>query len=138
MSAVIRFHKEHGKLVYSSLFHEQLYKLFKDALPEGQEVEAYFDVVNSDKSNGQLAKVHKVIREIAGHTGDSFDSVKLQVKRNAGLCFPDNDGTEKCKSFADCSREELGIAIQAAEEISAFVGLPTFVTGSMIPYFQEH
>jgi hypothetical protein len=136
MSAVIRFHKEQGKLVYSSSFHEQLYKSFKDALPEGQEVEAYFDVVNDDKSNGQLAKVHKVIRNIAAHTGDSFDSIKLQVKKKAGLCFTDNEGVERCKSFADCSRGELAMAIQTAEEISTFVGLPSF-NGSTIPYFQE-
>jgi hypothetical protein len=41
--------------------------------------------------------------------------MKVIVKKHAGLCMDD----ENCKSFKDCSKEELAMAIQSAIEIGA-------------------
>lgn len=90
---------------------------FVKTLEEGQELSVTYEVVNSTGSYGQLAKVHKCIRELAGFTGDTFEDMKLQVKIRSGLCTG-ND----CKSFADCSTDELSLAIQAAIEIGDLVG----------------
>ena len=37
--------------------------------------------------------------------------MKLQIKRQAGLCF-NKGGSEYCKSFGDCSKLELSSVIQ--------------------------
>ena len=47
---------------------------------------------------------------------------KLQVpslKRAAGLCFV-RDKQEYCKSFGDCDKDELNLAIQACVAIGEF------------------
>jgi len=43
--------------------------------------------------------------------------MKLQVKLRAGLCLE-----QSCKSFGECSKDELSLAIQAAIEIGDMVG----------------
>jgi len=58
-------------------------------------------------------------REIANELGYTFEEIKLQVKRQAGLCFMKNN-SEYCKSFAACDRAELNLAIQACIEIGDF------------------
>jgi hypothetical protein len=58
-------------------------------------------------------------REIANELGYTFEEVKLLVKRHAGLCFTRNN-TEYCKSFADCDKSDLNLAIQACIEIGDF------------------
>lgn len=92
-------------------------KQFIESLEEGQEVMVTYEVVNSTGSYAQLAKIHKCIRELAGFTGNTFNDMKLQIKIRSGLCINGN-----CKSFADCSTDELSLAIQAAIEIGDIVG----------------
>jgi hypothetical protein len=52
------------------------------------------------------------IRELAAESGHTFDEMQTLVKMKAGLCWEDH-----CKSFGDCSSEELNLAIQAVIEI---------------------
>jgi hypothetical protein len=91
--------------------------LFIKGLEEGETVVITYEVQTSDASYAQMSKVHKHIRELANYTGDSFEDMKLQVKLRAGLC-----NNSDCKSFADCSKEELAMAIQASIEIGDLVG----------------
>lgn len=91
--------------------------LFLKGLDEGEHVIITYEVQTDDASYAQKSKVHKNIRELANYTGDSFEDMKLQVKLRAGLC---NDSD--CKSFGDCSKEELSQAIQASIEIGELVG----------------
>jgi hypothetical protein len=90
--------------------------LFIKGLQEGETVVITYEVQTADHSYAQLSKLHKCIRELANYTGDSFEDMKLQVKLRAGLC---TDGS--CKSFSECSKEELSMAIQAAIEIGDLV-----------------
>lgn len=95
--------------------------LFIKGLQEGETVIITYEVQSEDASYAQMSKVHKHIRELANYTGDTFEDMKLQVKLRAGLC-----NNTDCKSFADCSKEELSMAIQASIEIGELVGFSLY------------
>jgi hypothetical protein len=95
--------------------------LFTKGLSNGDVVIITYEVQTEDASYAQVSKVHKHIRELANYTGDSFEDMKLQVKLRAGLC-----GESDCRSFADCSKEELSMAIQASIEIGELVGFSLY------------
>jgi hypothetical protein len=63
-----------------------------------------------------------MIREIAQEIGYTFAEAKINVKREAGLCFV-KDKQEYCKSFGECDKEELNLAILACIEIGDFNGM---------------
>ena len=44
---------------------------------------------------------------------------KLEAKRKTGLCFV-RDKQEYCKSFKDCSKQELNLVIQSLIEMGDF------------------
>ncbi len=101
-------------------------KLFKDSLKEGQEVENYLTIIEGDtKTLGQLAKVHTLIREIASFSGHTFSEVKKLVKEDASLFKVINSETneKELKSFGECSKEELSLAIQSCIRIGQLFGL---------------
>lgn len=103
---------------------ELKYQQFFNKLEENQLVEMYIDPQDDDANLGQLARVHAMIREIAHYTGDTFEEMKLKVKRKSGLCIETTIDGEKflyCKSFADCSKEEISLAIESVREIAAFL-----------------
>ena len=85
-------------------------------------LELFIGVSSAKGSTPQLARIHATIRKIANELGYTFEEVKLLVKRKAGLCFV-KDGTENCKSFGKCDKEELNLVIQACIEIGDFNGM---------------
>ena len=111
-----------GELSFPVKALESKYKNFLKNLPDGIKLEIFIGASSGKGSNPQLARIHAMIREIANELGYTFEEVKLQVKRNAGLCFTKNN-VEYCKSFAKCDKEELNLAIQAALEIGDFSGM---------------
>jgi hypothetical protein len=119
--------KENGKLIHVKTADAALYDQFRNNLPEGTTIELWAEEYHDDGTLAQLAKLHAMIRELAHHTGYTFHEVKLLVKDRAGLCFTYKlQGKEyfECKSFGDCSREELSLAIKAAVEIGEQVNHP--------------
>ena len=108
--------KRDGKLVYPDDKSKLNYQIFLDKLSEGQEIEVFMDLASNDKSAAQIAKVHACIRELAKESGYTFSEMKIIVKKQAGLCY-DDDGMEYCKSFGDCSKSQLILAIEACIEI---------------------
>lgn len=100
--------KKAGKLIFATPQDKLTYDLFIEKIPEGQKVEMYIDLANADHSKAQLAKVHACIRELAKESGYTFNEMKDVVKESAGLAG---------KSFADCSKDELMLAIEACIEI---------------------
>jgi hypothetical protein len=103
-----KFIKKDGKLVFSTAQDKVAYAILLDKLKEGQVVEMYVDLVGTDHSKAQLAKVHACIRELAKESGYSFDDMKTLVKKMSGL---------EGKSFADCTRDDLMLAIQSCIDI---------------------
>lgn len=126
MNKPVRLRKENGKLVHHVSADEIAFQLWKRSLDEGQQVEAYFDVVSNARSLGQLNKVHKLIHQIVSETGNDVLTVKKEIKRISGLYYPSLDGSIQYRSFADCSRDELSRAIFVAEEIGIGIGIPAY------------
>ena len=85
-------------------------------------IEIFIGVSGDKGTNPQLARLHAMIREIAQEIGYTFVEAKIEVKRAAGLCFV-RDKQEYCKSFGDCDKDELNLAIQACVEIGDFNGM---------------
>jgi len=122
-----KFIKRNGKLEFSSLAVSKQHELFVSNIPDGTIVEFFFEVQQDDGTLPQLAKLHAMIRELALHVGEPFDNMKLLVKDKAGLCLArEVSGKEYflAKSFGECSREELSLAIQAALDIGISVNCP--------------
>jgi S-adenosylmethionine:tRNA-ribosyltransferase-isomerase (queuine synthetase) len=108
--------KKNGNLVHINESTKISYQLFLDKLQEGQEVEVFMGLTSDNGSLAQLAKVHACIRELAKESGYTFDEMKFIVKKHSGLCY-DGGGAEYCKSFKECSKDELAMAIESAVEL---------------------
>lgn len=109
----LRMVKKKGKLVYADSGVALQMKEFIKSLEEGQIVESFFDVHKDDGTNSQLAKIHACIRKLAKELGYTFKEMKDEIKIQAGLCWTGKDDKEYCKSFGDCSKEELSSVIDA-------------------------
>ncbi len=99
---------------------------FIKALEFNQKVEVFIEANVDNGTVPQLAKIHVCIRELAKELGYSFEDMKLEVKRQAGLCIKKELGGEVfmvCKSFGDCSKDELTLTIEAIKQIGDTVGI---------------
>lgn len=103
-----KFIKKNGKLIFNGLQDKLSYEIFVDKIKEGQVVEMYIDIVGQDHSKLQLAKVHACIRELSKESGYNFDDMKQLIKEKSGL---------QDKSFANCTKDELMLAIQSCIDI---------------------
>ena len=113
--------KKNGKLKYNIKAQETIYNKFVDDLPEGTRIEIFVSVSGDDGTLAQIAKIHVMIRQLANEIGYTFTEMKLQIKRRSGLCM-NQDGTEYCKSFGDCSKMELSSVIQEIIELGDELG----------------
>lgn len=120
---LVRFRKEKGELIFNKKSDEDLYTKFINLLHSGNLVDAHFEIVHADKSLAQLSKIHKMIREIAVYSGEDFDQVKKEVKRRSGLSYKNEAQDEQFVSFANCSKDEIAMAIYIAEKISLDLGI---------------
>ncbi len=116
----IEVQKSKSDLITSTTDKMRL-QAFIDSLPEGAKVECFYSFVidPSEKSLGQLAKVHVLIKQLATDTGHSNDEIKTFVKQKCSLMDLE---TGQPKSFKDCSKSELSNAIQACIEIGNEIG----------------
>jgi len=112
---------EKGVLTPRNDKEEQKFNRMLKTLKPGNRVSMMMEVIKDDHSLVQLAKVHALIRELAHCTGNDFEDVKLEVKRRAGLTIKSKDSEgktlEMVKSFADCSKDQISMAIQSCIEI---------------------
>jgi hypothetical protein len=115
-----KFIKRDGLLHPISASVSKQQELFVSHLPEGAIVEAFYEMQHDDGTLPQLAKLHVMIRQLALHVGETVENMKLLVKDRAGLCIAREVAGKEyflAKSFGDCSKDELSLAIQAALEI---------------------
>ncbi len=120
-----KYVKRNGRLEFSSLAAAKQFELFASHIPEGQIVEVFYEEQHDDGTLPQLAKLHVLIKQLASHVGETVENMKLLVKDRAGLCIArEVSGKEYflAKSFSECSKDELSLAIQAAMEIGEDVG----------------
>lgn len=122
-----KFIKKNGRLEFFNIATAKQFELFSSKIADGHIVEFFYEVTHDDGTLPQLAKIHAMIKELAMHVGESFEDMKLLVKDKAGLCIArEVSGKEYflAKSFADCSKEELSLAIQAAIQIGEQINFP--------------
>ena len=101
-------------------------KLFNMGTTKEQEIEAYLTVLENDnKTAGQLAKAHALIREISNSTGHTLDEIKLIIKERAGLYDPATIGSTSSpfKSFADCNKQEMSKVIEECISLGHDLGI---------------
>lgn len=121
-----KYKKERGLLKPVTLAGIKQYERYVSDIPEGAIVEFFYEVQHDDGTLPQLAKLHVMIKQLATHIGETAENMKLLIKDRAGLCIArEVSGKEYflAKSFGECSREELSLAIQAAIEIGEEVNL---------------
>ena len=122
-----KFIKKGGKLDFSSLASSKQFELFVSSVPEHSIVEFFYEVTHDDGTLPQLAKLHVMLKQLATHIGETVENMKLLVKDKAGLCIAREVAGKEyflAKSFGDCSRDELSLAIQAIIEIGQEVNHP--------------
>jgi hypothetical protein len=112
----VKLVKRGGKLIYPDDKSKLNFQIFVDKLADGQQVEVFMGLTSDNGSLAQIAKVHACIRTLAQESGYTFDEMKRIIKTHSGLCYDAGD-TEVCKSFADCSKSELALAIESCVEI---------------------
>lgn len=121
MYTIINLVKSGIDLVPDGTKEEAKYAKLLASLKEGTKVQAMYEVIKDDHTLVQLAKVHALIRELAHCTGNDFEDVKLEVKRKSGLTVKSSDSSGKpieiVKSFADCSKEQISMAIETCIQL---------------------
>lgn len=121
MNIHAKLYKKNGKLLPTDNRTKYNMDKFINDLVENETVEVYMEVINADGTLPQLAKLHKMIRIIARELGYSFEDMKLLIKDRCGFCIVRSvEGKEflHCKSFGDCSKEELDYAILNCEQLA--------------------
>ena len=111
-----------GALVPINLQNDKLLKQFLSLQLEGSYVSMYIEQESGDKTNTQLAKLHSCVRELAVFTGTTFEEMKDAIKYKTGLYLSTESGLVM-KSFGDCSKEEISLAIQTCITEGARVGI---------------
>jgi hypothetical protein len=122
-----KYKKERGILKPVSLGEMKQYEKFVSNIPEGAIVEFFYEIQHDDGTLPQLAKIHVMIKQLSMHIGETVENMKLLVKDKAGLCIAREVAGKEyflAKSFGDCSREELSLAIQAAIELGESIDYP--------------
>lgn len=121
-----KYIKKDGKLVFASSVGAKQFEEFIRKSPENHIIECFYELTHDDGTLPQLAKLHVMIKQLAMHIGESVENIKLLVKDQAGLCIArEVSGKEYflAKSFGDCSKDELSLAIQAAIQLGEKVNL---------------
>jgi hypothetical protein len=127
MILVGKYKKERGLLKPVTLAGSKQYERFVSDIPDGSIVEFFYELQHDDGTLPQLAKLHVMIKELATHIGETAENMKLLIKDRAGLCIArEVSGKEYflAKSFGECSKDELSLAIQAAIEIGEEINFP--------------
>jgi len=120
----VRLIKKDGKLIHRNAGELAIYQEFVKGMKEGEEVEVFFETIDSSGTNPQLAKIHVCIRELASEIGYTFEEMKKEIKRRSGLAIGDLSTSEGyVKSFADCSVQELGSVIETIIEVGDTVNI---------------
>ena len=118
--------KKNGKLVHENDAYYKLYQEFAKNIEEGQKVEVFFDALKDDGNNAQLAKIHASIRTLAKELGYTFTEMKKTIKMESGLMWEGKDEKIYQKSFAHCSKEELGLVIECINHVGEMINVKFF------------
>ena len=116
---IINFKKKDGIVSFKSKKDKENYNKFKEDALDKDEISMLMTRNSTIKSLKILAKVHVMIKEIDLEMGEAPSDVKKIVKDRAMLKNIFNEP----KSFADCSSEELTLAIHECNKIFKFLNI---------------
>lgn len=89
-------------------------------IEEGAVIQVTYEELSTDGTYAQISKLQACTRELSKFLGYTHEEVKDIIKHKADLYSPEGE----LKSFADCSKEELSLAIQAALQLGEQVDFP--------------
>ena len=89
-------------------------------IEEGAVIQVTYEELSTDGTYAQISKLQACTRELSKFLGYTHEEVKDIIKHKANLYSPEGE----LKSFADWSKEELSLAIQAALELGEQVDFP--------------
>jgi hypothetical protein len=127
INLVSKYVKKNGQIEFYTIAASKKFEIFVSNIPDNTIVECFYEVQHDDGTLPQLAKIHAMIKELSIFTGETVENMKLLVKDKAGLCIVrEVSGKEYflAKSFGDCSKDELSLAIQALIEIGQSIDYP--------------
>lgn len=116
----VLFKLENGNLVPKRDIDKYNLLNYLKNVDEGATLQVTYEEYSEDGTYAQISKLQACTRELAKHLGYSHEEVKDIVKHKADLYTPEGE----LKSFAQCSKEELSLAIQAALELGEKVDFP--------------
>lgn len=116
----ILFEKRDGVLVPKSELGKHSLENYLKNVEEGAIIQITYEEQSTDGTYAQISKLQACTRELSKHLGYTHDEVKDIVKHKANLYTPQGE----LKSFADCSKDELSLAIQAALDLGEQVDFP--------------
>jgi hypothetical protein len=111
---------EDGKLVPKRDIDKYKLQNYLKNVEEGATIQVTYEEQSTDGTYAQISKLQACTRELANHLGYSHEELKDMVKLKTGLYDENGD----LKSFAECSKEELSLAIQTALQLGEQVDFP--------------
>ena len=111
---------ENGALVPKRDVDKYALRNYVMNVEEGATIQVTYEEQSTDGTYAKISKLQACTRELSKFLGYTHEEVKDIVKHKANLYSPEGD----FKSFADCSKEELSLAIQAALELGEQVDFP--------------
>jgi len=116
---IVTLKKKDGVVSFKTKKDKENYNQFKEDSSNKDDISLLMTRNGTIKSLKILAKVHVMIKEIALEMGEAPSDIKKIVKDRAMLKNIFNEP----KSFADCSSEELTLAISECKKIFTFLNI---------------
>ena len=111
---------ENGTLVPKRDVDKYTLRNYVMNVEEGATIQVTYEEQSTDGTYAQISKLQACTRELSKFLGYTHEEVKDIVKHKANLYGPEGD----LKSFADCSKEELSLAIQSALDLGEQIDVP--------------
>jgi hypothetical protein len=111
---------ENGTLVPKRDVDKYTLRNYVMNVEEGATIQVTYEEQSTDGTYAQISKLQACTRELSKFLGYTHEEVKDIVKHKANLYGPEGD----LKSFADCSKEELSLAIQSALDLGEQIDFP--------------
>ena len=113
LPVTISFEMKDGVLMPKTELNKHLLANYLKNVDEGTIIQVTYEEVASDGTYAQISKLQASTRELSKYLGYTHQEIKDMVKVRAGLYTVDGE----IKSFADCSKDELSLAIQVVQDL---------------------
>lgn len=116
----ILFEMRDGEFIPKSELGKHSLANYLKNVEEGALIQVTYEEQSTDGTYAQISKLQACTRELSKHLGYTHEEIKDIVKHKADLYTSEGE----LKSFAQCSKEELSLAIQAVLDLGEQVDFP--------------